>query len=82
MIHRLQRIVHCFLGIRGFSVGIDDMLPMVSVQQEITNAYSDNPELSPDYTRIVNTRNWERLKGLIEPEKILFGGQIIGQNYQ
>jgi aldehyde dehydrogenase (NAD+) len=42
---------------------------------EITNAYSDNPELSPDYTRIVNTRNWERLNALIEPEKVLFGGQ-------
>ena len=45
------------------------------LKHEITNAYSDNPELSPDYTRIVNTRNWERLKGLIEPKKILFGGQ-------
>ncbi len=45
------------------------------LKQEIVNAYSDNPELSPDYTRIVNTRNWDRLKNLIEPEKILFGGQ-------
>lgn len=42
---------------------------------EIVNAYSDNPELSPDYTRIVNTKNWERLIKLIEPEKIIFGGQ-------
>jgi aldehyde dehydrogenase (NAD+) len=45
------------------------------LKQEIINAYSDNPELSPDYTRIVNTRNWDRLKSLIEPKKILFGGQ-------
>lgn len=45
------------------------------LKQEIVNAYSDNPELSPDYTRIINTRNWDRLKNLIEPEKILFGGQ-------
>ena len=43
-INRLQRIVHCFLRIRGFSVGIDDMLPMVSVQQEITNAFKDIEE--------------------------------------
>ena len=47
---------------------------------EITNAYSENPELSPDYTRIVNTRNWERLNQLIEPEKVLFGGQINSED--
>lgn len=47
---------------------------------EITNAYSDNPELSPDYSRIVNTRNWERLIKLIEPEKVLFGGQINSED--
>lgn len=45
------------------------------LKQEITNAYSVNPEASPDYTRIINTRNWERLNDLIEPEKVLFGGQ-------
>lgn len=45
------------------------------LKYEITNAYSNNPELSPDYTRIVNTKNWDRLKSLIEPEKVLFGGQ-------
>jgi len=45
------------------------------LKQEITNAYTDNPELSPDYTRIINSRNWDRLNQLIEPEKIVFGGQ-------
>lgn len=45
------------------------------LKQEITNAYSDKPETSPDYTRIINSRNWERLNDLIEPEKVLFGGQ-------
>jgi aldehyde dehydrogenase (NAD+) len=48
---------------------------VVHLKQEITNAYSENPEASPDYTRIVNTRNWERLNDLIEPKKVLFGGQ-------
>jgi aldehyde dehydrogenase (NAD+) len=47
---------------------------------EIINAYSDNPELSPDYTRIVNSRNWERLVKLIEPEKVLFGGQTNSED--
>ncbi len=45
------------------------------LKQEITNAYGENPELSPDFTRIVNTKNWERLFNLIEPEKVVFGGQ-------
>ena len=45
------------------------------LKEEIINAYSENPELSPDYTRIVNTRNLDRLSKLIETEKVLFGGQ-------
>jgi aldehyde dehydrogenase (NAD+) len=45
------------------------------LKQEITNAYGENPELSPDFTRIINTKNWERLLNLIEPEKVVFGGQ-------
>ena len=45
------------------------------LQQEITNAYGENPELSPDFSRIVNTRNWDRLTGLIESEKVIYGGQ-------
>jgi len=45
------------------------------LKQEIVNAYSEKPELSPDYTRIINSRNWERLCKLIETEKVLFGGQ-------
>ena len=45
------------------------------LKQEITNAYGENPELSPDFTRIINTKNWERLYNLIEPEKVVFGGQ-------
>ena len=45
------------------------------LKQEITNAYGENTELSPDFTRIINTKNWERLYNLIEPEKVVFGGQ-------
>jgi aldehyde dehydrogenase (NAD+) len=29
------------------------------LKQEITNAYGENLELSPDFTRIINTKNWE-----------------------
>lgn len=45
------------------------------LKAEITNAYGENPKLSPDFPRIVNKKNWIRLVGMIEPEKVLFGGQ-------
>ncbi|MGO4820517.1 MULTISPECIES: aldehyde dehydrogenase [unclassified Flavobacterium] len=45
------------------------------LKQEITLAYGDNPQHSPDYARIVNSKNWNRLKDMIEPEKVIHGGQ-------
>ena len=40
-INRLQCMVHKFLAMRGFSVGIGDMMPSVSVQAEIQSAFLD-----------------------------------------
>ncbi len=37
--------------------------------------YGENPKQSPDYVRIVNRPNFERLKGLLESGKIYHGGQ-------
>jgi aldehyde dehydrogenase (NAD+) len=45
------------------------------LKQEITKALGDNPELSPDYARIINHKNWERQIAMIENQNILFGGQ-------
>ena len=45
------------------------------LKHEITLAYGANPEISNDFARIVNTKNWERVNGLIEPQKVIFGGQ-------
>ena len=45
------------------------------LKEEITKAYGENPEKSPDFARIINTKNWQRLVALIEPEKVVFGGQ-------
>ena len=50
------------------------------LKQEINNAYGENPELSPDFTRIINIRNWERLLHLIESEKVVFGGNSNKEN--
>lgn len=46
------------------------------LKEEIVNAYSKNPKNSPDYPRIVNESNFERLSKLINNEDIIFGGDI------
>lgn len=52
------------------------------LKQEITLAYGENPLESKDLARIVNARHWKRLSELIDPAKILFGGQTDElQNY-
>lgn len=45
------------------------------LKEEITLAYGQNPEESPDFARIINLKNWDRLVQQIEPEKVLFGGK-------
>jgi aldehyde dehydrogenase (NAD+) len=45
------------------------------MKEEITNAYGENPSISPDFARIVNTKNWQRLVDMIDPKKVIFGGQ-------
>ena len=43
--------------------------------EEIIQAYGKKIEKSPDYPRIINTKNWLRLMSMIESEKVLFGGE-------
>lgn len=45
------------------------------MKEEITKAYGEQPIASPDYARIINNKNWNRLVQMIEPEKVIFGGQ-------
>ncbi len=46
-----------------------------NLKQEITNALGENPENSPDYARIINSKNWERQLLLLENQNIISGGQ-------
>ena len=46
------------------------------LKEEITHAYGDNPEISPDYARIINAKNWTRLVEMIESDKVIFGGKF------
>lgn len=41
---------------------------------EIKKAYSENPQISPDYCRIINRKNWLRLTSLLENQNIIEGG--------
>ncbi len=50
------------------------------LKDEITKAYGQNPSESPDFARIVNTKNWQRLANMIEPEKVIFGGESDIEN--
>lgn len=45
------------------------------LKEEIQNAYGENPQISNDYARIVNEKNWLRLVNFIEPKKVLIGGE-------
>lgn len=44
------------------------------LKQEIVKAYGAEIKSSPDFARIINLKNWERLVGYIQPEKVIFGG--------
>lgn len=41
---------------------------------EIEKAYSINPQNSPDYCRIINKKNLERLTSLLEQQNVIYGG--------
>ncbi|KAF2517040.1 aldehyde dehydrogenase [Flavobacterium foetidum] len=43
--------------------------------EEIIEAYGKKIEKSPDFARIINTKNWFRLTNMIQNENILFGGE-------
>lgn len=51
------------------------------LKTEITNAYGDNPETSPDFPRIINKKNWRRLISMLEKETLFVGGQFNKEDY-
>lgn len=52
------------------------------LKDEIIKAYGENPELSPDFARIINSKNWSRLVEMIDETKVLFGGKYNNEtNY-
>ncbi|MBE9195863.1 aldehyde dehydrogenase family protein [Synechocystis sp. LEGE 06083] len=51
---------------------LDQLLP--ALQQAIKTLFGENPAHSPNYTRIVNRRQWSRLVGLLSHGKVITGG--------
>jgi aldehyde dehydrogenase (NAD+) len=51
------------------------------IKKEIIDAYGKNPETSPDFPRIINQKNWNRLTGMLKDESILVGGKSNNQDY-
>lgn len=43
--------------------------------REIKKQYGENPLKNPDYGKIINEKHFERLCGLIDPEKVVTGGE-------
>ena len=52
-----------------------------SLKKEITDAYGDNPETSPDFPRIINQKNWNRLTAMLANETIIAGGKTNSQDF-
>ncbi|MEG0850660.1 aldehyde dehydrogenase [Flavobacterium plurextorum] len=45
------------------------------LMEEIIKAYGKKMDKSPDFARIINTKNWVRLDQMIERDKVIFGGE-------
>lgn len=44
------------------------------LKEEIKNAFGEDPQLSLDFTRIINKKNWQRLVSMIPEDKVAAGG--------
>ncbi|MCL4144868.1 UNVERIFIED_CONTAM: hypothetical protein GTU68_064395, partial [Idotea baltica] len=49
---------------------------ITALKQEIMRRYGEKPIESPDFPRIINKSNFNRLKSLLENETIVFGGEV------
>lgn len=51
-----------------------------AIKKEITLQFGSKPLENPDYGKIVNEKHFNRLKGLIDKEKTVFGGGLDEEN--
>ncbi|MCB9664321.1 MAG: aldehyde dehydrogenase family protein [Alphaproteobacteria bacterium] len=51
----------------------DDLVERLG--KRVRTMFGDDPQDSPDYGRLVNARHFERVKALVDPAKVAFGGR-------
>ena len=51
-----------------------------AVKKEIKAAFGEDPQASPDYARIINKKNFERLQAMLEGQTIITGGQTSAED--
>jgi len=49
---------------------------VAAVREEIRRQYGETPLANADYGRIVNEKHFDRLCGLIDPKKVVIGGEV------
>jgi aldehyde dehydrogenase (NAD+) len=72
-----------FLNAGQTCVAPDYLLVHVSIKEqliqylikEIGDAYGENPEMSTDFARIIDLKNWQRLNRLLTGQEIIHGGK-------
>lgn len=46
-----------------------------AIKKEITRQFGENPLENPDYGKIISQKHFDRVKGLIDTGKVVFGGE-------
>ena len=55
---------------------------IAEVINEIKAQYSEKPLINPHYGKIVNAKHFERVKSLINKDKVVFGGEVNDETTQ
>lgn len=53
---------------------------LLQLKKEIIGFYGEDPSQSEDLPRIINDRHFDRVKRLIDPEKVFYGGEFDKEN--
>ena len=52
------------------------------VKIQITKMFGENPLKNPDYGKIINQKHFERIRGLIDNDKVVYGGKVNRETLQ
>ena len=52
------------------------------VKEQVVEMYGENPLTNPDYGKIINAKHYERILGLIDPQKVILGGTSNAETLQ